>query len=152
MEKLRNNLQKMANDPSATGDFFLLKTVSQWCTPLYQSLWSGPLEDCGQSAHTPLLQSLYTGGTAEDVLSNGMKAYILAFFGLSLLFILRYHKQYDGWQICFLTLIGGFLFHLVWEGKSQYVYPYFFSLMPFAALSMARIVRAIQTRIKKKAE
>ena len=52
----------------------------------------------------------------------------------------------------FLTLIGGFLFHLVWEGKSQYIYPYFFSLMPFAALSLARIVTAIQSKIKKTAE
>lgn len=152
VEKIQNNIRKITTDPRAAGGFFLRKTISQWCNPLYQSLWSGPLTDCGQQTHTPLLQSLYTGGSAEDILSNGMKIYVLAFFGLGLLFILRYHKQYDGWQVFFLTLIGGFLFHLIWEGKSQYVYPYFFSLMPFAALAMAKIITGIQTRVKKKAE
>ncbi len=151
-EKLQRNIDKMAKDPTAAFQFFVNKTASQWSDPLYQSLWTGPMEECGQHTHTPLLQSLYTGGAAADVLSNAMKAYVLAFFGLSLLFLLRYKSPCDGWQMGFLTLIGGFLFHLVWEGKSQYVYPYFFSLMPFAAVAAAKIMTTIQTKVKKTAE
>ncbi len=152
VEKLQHNIDKITEDPSAAFRFFVNKTASQWSDPLYQSLWTGPMEECGQHTHTPLLQSLYTGGAAETVLSSAMKSFSLAFFGLCLLFLLRYKASYDGWQMGFLTLIGGFLFHLVWEGKSQYIYPYFFSLMPFAALSLARIVTAIQSKIKKTAE
>lgn len=148
-EKLQNNLDKIAADPTAARKFFANKIASQWCDPLYESLWTGPMEDCGQQTHTPLLQSLYTGGTAEQIVSYMMKTYLFSFFGLCLLFVLRYHRRSDGWQMGFLTLIGGFLFHLVWEGKSQYIYPYFFSLMPFAAFAMARLVTGIQKRIKK---
>jgi hypothetical protein len=140
IEKLINNVQKMLDRPLETSKFFVNKTVSQWCNPLYQSLWSGPLQDCNQYTYTKLLTSLYTGGIAEKVISNIIKVFMIAFFGLSFGFIIFCHKKYDGWELAFLMLIGGFLFHLFWEGKSQYVYPYFFALMPFAAFSASRIV------------
>lgn len=147
-EKLKNNLEEIKSHPLDACNFFLDKTVSQWCDPLYQSLWSGPLEDCGQQTKTPLLKALYTGKSAEDALSNGMKAYMLTFLGLSLVFVLKYHKNHDGWQLCFLMLIGGFLFYMFWEAKSQYVYPYFFSLIPFAAFSLSKIFIKIQSLAK----
>ena len=36
-----------------------------------------------------------------------------------------------------LALIGGFIFHTVWEGAGRYVLPYFVYLMPFAGKGMA---------------
>lgn len=149
-QKLKQNIHKMADRPIDTGKFFLKKTVSQWCNPLYQSLWIGPLEDLNCHAHTPLLKSLYTGGSAEDILSNILKIYVLALFGLSTLFIIKYHKNFNGWELFFLLLIGGFLFHTIWEGKSQYVYSYLFGLVPFAAFSASKILERINTKTKKK--
>lgn len=149
-QKLKQNLYKMAERPIDTGKFFLKKTVSQWCNPLYQSLWIGPLENLNHHAHTPLLKSLYTGGTAESLLSNALKIYVLALFGLSTVFIVRYYKRFNGWELFFLLLIGGFLFHTIWEGKSQYVYSYFFGLIPFAAFSASKILERINTKTKKK--
>ena len=32
--------------------------------------------------------------------------------------------------------LGGFFFHLMWETKSQYVYPYVFMLIPMSALGI----------------
>ncbi len=149
MEKLHQNAKKMLNDPLRTGKFFINKTISQWCNPLYQSLWVGPLKNCNQNTYTPLLTSLYTGGDEEKALSNLSKIYMIAFFGLALIFVIRYHKKYEGWELFFLMLIGGFLFHTIWEGKSQYVYSYFFSLVPFAAFSAARIITKFKEPMKK---
>ena len=148
-EKLAENLQKIKNAPLASAKFFTKKTVSQWCDPLYQSLWSGPLGDCGQQVNTPILKSLYNGGAAEKALSNLMKCYVLLFFALGLLFIIKYNKQYPGWEMFFLLFIGGLIFHLFWEGKSQYIYPYFFSLIPFTALACSKTITKIQSVIKK---
>ncbi len=139
MEELKKNLKKMTDRPLETVEFFIKKNASQWCDPLYQSLWSGPLEDCNQYTHTPLLKSLYTGGSAKDLLSIALKIYMLAFFGCGFFFMLRYHKQGEGWELFFLLLIGGFLFHTFWEAKSQYVSSYFVPLIPFVAFSMAKI-------------
>lgn len=150
VEKIKQNLEKIVNEPLKAGKFFVKKTVSQWCNPLYQSLWSGPLEESRQYTHTRLLKSLYTGGTAEKALSDMMKIYMLAFFGFALYFVIKYHKQYSGWELFFMVFIGGFIFHIIWEGKSQYVYPYFFSLMPFVAFSAANILIKCNALIKIK--
>lgn len=147
-EKLKDNLEEIKSHPWEACNFFMDKTISQWCDPLYQSLWSGPLEDCGQYTKTPLLKSLYNGNDAEDALATGMKAYMLTFLGLSLAFVLFYHKEHDGWQLCYLMLIGGFLFYMFWEAKSQYVYPHFFALIPFAAFSMSKMLVKVEALTK----
>ena len=59
-QKLAENWKKMKADPDRACLFFQNKTISQWCDPMYESVWSGPLEDCGQYTHTKILQSLYT--------------------------------------------------------------------------------------------
>ena len=75
-----------------------------------------------------------------------MKIYMLGFFGLGMLFIALYHRRCSGWELFYLTLIGGFLFHTVWEAKSQYIYPYFFPLIPFAAFSVSNILTEIKSK------
>ena len=142
--KLINNIEKIKKHPIKTCKFFAEKTISQWCDPLYQSIWSGPLEDCGQDTKTPLLKSLYNGGAAENVLAFGMKFYMIIFFGFSLVFIIKHYKEYNGWQLLFMIFIGGFLFHIIWEAKSQYVYPYFFPLMPLTAFSLSKALERIK--------
>lgn len=148
-DKLSENIQKIKAEPLAACKFFHYKNVSQWTDPLFQSIWTGPLEYCGQQTKTTLLKSLYGGGTAENILATIMKAYMLGFWGLCLIYIIRHRKEHDGWQLCFLMLIGGFLFHTFWEAKSQYVYPYFFSLIPFAAYAMSKIVIEPKALAKK---
>lgn len=59
-----------------------------------------------------------------------------------------------------LVLIGGFLFSLIWEGKSRYVYPYMVIVMPYLAKGallyveqatciLRRIYNIIHTKISK---
>lgn len=153
--RLRENIKKIKNDPERAWSFFKDKTVSQWCDPMFQSVWTGPLEDCGQKTHTDLLQSIYTGGEAEDVIERGMRVLMLAIFGFALLFLLSRKKETDGWELLLIFFVGGLLFHLIWEGKSQYTYPYVFALIPTVAASIARcsdrIIEWIQThRIRRK--
>jgi peptidoglycan hydrolase CwlO-like protein len=62
----RDSLEKIKEDPTRAATFFKDKTISQWCEPMFQSVWSGPLESCKQYTHTELLQSIYNGGEAED--------------------------------------------------------------------------------------
>lgn len=138
-QKIKDNLQKMKNSPVSAAKFFAKKVISQWADPVFQSVWSGPLEDCNQYTKTPFLKSIFTGGFAENILSNAMKLYMIIFWGLALMFILKYQDKHYGWQLAYLIVIGGFIFHVFWEAKSQYVYPYFFSIVPFAAFSLSQV-------------
>lgn len=150
-EKLKNNIEKIKKEPGRAVSFFVNKTVSQWCEPLYSSVWSGPLAVCGQYTHTEYLQSLYSGQEAERTLRSYAKFITLTIWLLCVCFLMEYGKRIDGWQIFFMFFAGGLLFHTVWEGKSQYIYPYVFCLIPFAAYALARgaeYFKALSSRVR----
>ena len=140
----------MKNDPMQTVEFFRDKTVSQWCDPMFQSAWSGPLEDCGQYTHTELLRSIYTGGTAETVIACFSKLVVLLIFGATVVFLVFWRKQTDGWELLVAFFLGGLLFHTFWEAKSQYIYPYVFCLIPLAAGSISKMTYYIKNKSDRK--
>lgn len=142
VEKLKDNLQKIKNKPEQAMVFFAKKTVSQWCEPLYQSIWSGPLAGENQHTHTRILQSLYGGGRVENILALYCKAYTIGLWLLSALFLTKTKSDYYGWELMFTYLIGGFLFHIFWEAKSQYVYQYFAVIIPFSAYALSFMMKS----------
>ncbi len=133
MEKLRNNWEKIKADPTRAAGFFSRKIISTWCDPLYQSVWSGPLPSLNQQVYPPLLQSLYQGGWVEKAANACARAVTLVIYLGVCVFLLHHGRQKEGWPLVLLYFLGGFLFHILWETKSQYVYPYVFCLIPFAA-------------------
>ncbi|MCM1213511.1 MAG: hypothetical protein NC331_16120 [Lachnospiraceae bacterium] len=130
---------QMRDEPLQTVIFFIRKNVSVWCDPMYQSVWSGPLESCGQHMDTKFLQSLYRGEKAEHMIYRYMKGYVLTVLVMSFLFLFKGWKENRGAALLLLYHIGGFLFYMFWEGKSQYTYPYMFVLLPLCAYTLARL-------------
>ena len=139
-QKLTENWKKIQAEPARAACFFLDKTVSQWCDPMYESTWSGPLEDCGQYTHTKILQSIYTGGTWARGIAGFMKLLCLMLWVYAAVFLLLQGRTAAGWEPMYLYFIGGLLFHTFWEGKSQYTYPYLFVLIPFAACAVRKLI------------
>ena len=50
-EDLNDRVSELLGDPAKAAVFFGTKAISTWTDPLFQSIWSGPLEDMGQ--YTP---------------------------------------------------------------------------------------------------
>lgn len=77
-----------------------------------------------------------------------MKAYIIFLLAAVWIFGMRYLKEYDKAALGLIFLIGGFLFHLFWETKGQYVYPYIFMQIPAAAYAVTRFYERISAKSK----
>ena len=49
-----------------------------------------------------------------------------------------------GWYISvylgFITILGGFLFHMMWEANSRYIFPYAMFLIPYAAFGYGNLI------------
>ena len=90
-----------------------------------------------QQTYTAVLQSLYSGGTVENLLGMYCKGLSFLLWGSYAAYLLTSGKKENGWEIAALFLMGGFIFHIFWEGKSQYIYPYVFCLIPFCARALA---------------
>lgn len=138
-DMLKTYWGQMRGEPLQTVKFFIKKSVSLWCEPMYQSVWSGPLEWCDQYMRTDFLQSLYRGEKVEHTVYRYMKGYLLILLSMSFLFLVKEWKECRRTSLLLLYNIGGFLFHIFWEGKSQYIYPYIFILLPLCAYMTAKL-------------
>ena len=71
---------------------------------------------------------------------------LLLFAAAGLLRLWREGMERDELLFSVIFLLGGILFHLLWETKSQYVSGYVFLLIPLAALGADWLSRAISAR------
>ncbi|MDO4483478.1 MAG: hypothetical protein Q4C54_03295 [Clostridia bacterium] len=151
-KNIAKNLEYMARYPDRAAAFFGYKLVTMWCDPLCESIVSGPQTECGQSLSNPVWQSIYDGKGAHGAIlafSHGLMALVFLFAGLGAVkFIIS--KNGDVRPLIFgVYFLGGVLFHLVWEAKSQYAYPYMVLLLPLAAMGMAWVRDSIKGKHTK---
>lgn len=145
-EDIGRSLREFGSDPGRAVQFFYKKTASMWNNPTYQSFWVVTTRT-NELGTQPLLQSVFEG-RIKDALTSYMNLYqSLVFTGAFCGVALRLRKIQRG-QLMFATIfIGMFLFHLVWEAKSQYAVTYFVFLIPYAAAGLHTLSDAVCGRI-----
>ena len=145
-------LQTFRDDHDYTYTFFMRKLASTWSEPTFQSVWVGPQEDTAEKVGGFLFKSIYNGGAAYDVtcvICSIVYTIVLAgcvlFLAKSLIRRIRImtdrYSHNDTITVCaafpILFLLGVFLFHLVWETKSLYVFSSIYMLLPLAAAGLS---------------
>ena len=161
-QEISDRIQVFAGNPGLMLFFYSQKIISTWCEPTFESVWSGPLEDMNQHIDGKLLHALYTGGKPYSVYCNycaliDLPLYIGAAIGaFALLTGLVWPRTknrnkkdrrskvlspacLDMLLFPALFLIGGFLFHILWETKSQYAMVYIYMLIPLTSFGYAMI-------------
>ncbi len=143
---LRRQLKVMAENPAKTLRFFMQKAESQWCEPTYESIWISAACRHGTHSANRLAQYVYGGAPGrllEGWMNLGQTAlYLLAALGA--LFQLRRPKT--AMITLPMAVLGGFLYHQLFEGKSQYIFPYAMLLLPLAAYGLWRAVSIFRAK------
>ncbi len=141
-------IKQYKRHPKKACEFFSKKLTTTWTDPLYESIFSGPKAAAGQYVKTKQLHHLFNEEKHDTYLYTGMKAYIILLLAAVWIFVIKYLKEYDKAAFGLIFLIGGFLFHLFWETKGQYVYPYIFMQIPTAAYAVTRFYEKISAKAK----
>ena len=139
LEMLAARLREFAADPAGAWAFFKEKCLTQWAEPSYDILWYGAV--CGKSGRfNGLAHAIFRDGSPVRALLAGymnifqQAAYVLALIGTC--GMIR-EKRTEAVQLMLpVTVLGGFLYHMLFEAKSQYIYPYMLLLLPLAAAGM----------------
>lgn len=129
VEIIKEYMKGFINDWESGLDFFGRKIASQWNEPTYQVLVK----------KEPSIES----GKWFYMLTHGKGSYIFmdifnvfqtwVYFGCCLYILLRWKECTIEELFLPVMIIGGFIFQLFWEGKSQYIMIYFFLMIPYAA-------------------
>ena len=137
MEGLEKRTLELREDPGYAAEFFAAKLRSEWTDPTWQSLW---IQEVGwKRAEMPdyaqdLLLPEGTGHRRLLFCWNVLQT--LLYGGLFLWSVMvpgrrdrdrRYREILPA-----LVILGGFLFHVIWEAKGQYTVVYAAMMVPLA--------------------
>lgn len=156
---LKKQIIKMKNNPKETREFFINKYISTWADPMFQSVWNGPLPTLGGKMHTKIMQLIYSpnGNTIlYKFIANISRGAVWLILILNIIYTILCIKRKDLLPytiIALLYLVGGFMFHTIWETKSQYVWQYITCIIPLAGWGLdkinSKIDRTVNRYIKK---
>ena len=131
IESIEDSLERMWGDRSEAVRWFGRKMAFQWNEPFFgvAEMIRGRESDIQVS---PLVSNLISGRLYYQlrIYLNYLQTIILA--GCLLYFILTGSRQRRENFILLVVFLGGFLFHIAWEAKREYVLPYFLMLFPYA--------------------
>ncbi|MBF0715630.1 hypothetical protein [Gemelliphila palaticanis] len=148
-KSIEQRLNVFKNNKSYAYDFYKRKYENQFIEPTFQSLLiTAPQKDMDNettliAVKNSILKELYFGNV-NSLLFNIMKAFQIYVYIFSLLFSIIIIKEKKIFYLLIpISFIGGTLFHMIWEAKSRYIFPYFIFLIPISAYSLIYIKNII---------
>jgi len=149
MQMLSERLSEFSADPAMAWDFFSEKYLTQWAEPAYDILWYGGV--CEESGRfNGLANMLFRDNAPARVALEGyMNLFQQAVYALALggtIDLLREKKTGAVQLMLPVTILGGFLYHMLFEAKSQYIYPYMMLMIPLAARGLSLLSARFKRR------
>lgn len=135
--QLMDRVTDLIRNPLYALQFYHYKIVSMWTEPTYECVvfcHHRGREDNQEEKYKQLLENLTN---AEGEIRTYQKALMLIIFGRALFVLIQNRKNISNELILLVTIfIGGFFFHILWEGKSRYILPYVLSIIPIACIGI----------------
>lgn len=147
-DAIKERLEYFSKNPHDCLEFFSRKLTSEWNDPSYEALWIIRPVKTGFRCNNPIRSLLtYNNYFLQIGFLNGLQFFIL--LGCLLFLVFKNKKTGNCFEILVLTIIGGFLFHIMWEAKSQYTLPYFVLMLPMSAIGYHKLLFDFKELFKK---
>ncbi|MBE5851380.1 MAG: hypothetical protein E7299_00260 [Lachnospiraceae bacterium] len=142
---IQETLKLFADNKDYAISFFGRKIASMWSSPDLEGFSTIGKMNVNGTLPYWMKDIFYGGGIMNTVLLLVLDVFQSMVYALVLVHLLLKRKKITLEQIVLLTtFLGGFLFHLFWEGKCQYSIPYYVLLLPYAASGFVEVVMHIK--------
>lgn len=148
-EAIQERLAYFKENPGYAADFYLHKHLSQWADGTYACRQATLATFGGRHA---FFESLYAGKYSSYVISYCNVYQNVLYLGALLFCIPGLFKKTNACAfgltayLGLIGVIGGFLFHIIWEANSRYIFLYGLLLLPYAAKGIVRLIERIHPR------
>lgn len=141
-EEMRERILVFRENPEYTKTFFREKVLSQWNQPLYQSIYFNTKYSENLEPEEGTLAARLGGDLYFTVLMISDRLQFIVFFGMMCYFFFAVEKDNNILRhVLAVTMIGGFLFSVIHEAMSRYIFPYYVMMFPFAVYGAEQAVR-----------
>lgn len=132
-------------------EFYKQKLFSQYNEPSFESVWISQVREHDYPENEPLpgfVTSVYSGGMSKvlGIWFHYFTMMTYIFFTAGMVWLIVRKKLNTESLILPVAILGGALYHLIFEGKSQYILPYFILLIPFAAYGFVESIKALKKK------
>lgn len=139
-QDLKDSMKSFLISPEYAYTFFREKILSQWNEPLYQSLFftTKYREELRPPEDSFVLK--ISGEYFTKILWVCDRLQFILYFGMLLYFLLEVRGRSGILQhMLAVSVIGGFLFSILWEAKARYVLPYYVIMFSLSAVGYLRL-------------
>lgn len=139
LSSVKESVQNFVRVPLSAVEFFARKFVSQWNDPTFHSQLIVEWYSRHRNDHSNLAKFMIYGN-GRTILGEFMNWYhSLVLLGSSVFAVLNVKKGNLAVILIPLCVLGGYLFHLIWEAKGRYGLGYFILCIPIAAWGLGKI-------------
>lgn len=137
-EDLKKSINYIINNPLRSLNYYTLKVIDTWNSNDFLARIYMVGEGLADS-NNPVTVDLDSGVSGFIIKEFTNVGALLLLLG-SVVYIIKYRNSNNSeFAIILIWFIGGFLYHLLFETKAVYVYPYMTILMPIAAVGMSEL-------------
>ena len=138
LEDIRKSLGRFREDPAYMWYFYKTKVNSQWQAPMYQSIIMNNNIVGEQSS---IVEMIYEEELLGGLIKLYMKAFQMFMYGCILLWLLAHWRDKMSIEkyVLLIAVFGMFLFSIVWEAKTRYVFPGLLLMLPYFALGLQEL-------------
>lgn len=123
-ENISERLSEFKSKPLEFVDFAKNKITTQWCEPTFQTFWM--LQAMDNHAEWSKVAESIEKGKVNKIIFVIMKLYLIFIWLGNLAYLIAKRKQLTIWNLLLqVAVLGGFIFHFLWEGKALYIMPYY---------------------------
>lgn len=137
---ISERLEYFRSNPGYAATFYLEKYLSQWADGSY-ACRQASLADWG--GRSDFFNRLYAGDYSNYLIAYCDAYQNLIYLGVFCFCLPALKKKAPAEEahslpvyLGLIAVLGGFLFHMLWEANSRYIFPYSLSLLPYAAYGL----------------
>lgn len=145
-QAISERMRVFRENPGYAAGFYLHKHLSQWSDGTYASRQATLATYGGRNG---FFTSLYEGSLSRRFIGYCNVYQNILYLSVLTCFLTMLKKPGGGdlpvlgLYLCFIAVMGGFLFHILWEANARYIFLYSLLLLPYAA-------RGILTLLERK--
>lgn len=128
-DRIKEQFAQYKEDPISAVSFYKRKICTQWNDPLYGTIKM--IEPDDVSTATGISKFICNNEHSIMVALSMVQSVI--YIGAFLYCILEAGKKTVAENVMLITLVGGFLFSILWEANGRYIFPYVYMLFGVAA-------------------
>ncbi|GAB7568792.1 MULTISPECIES: hypothetical protein [Gemella] len=148
---IKQRLNVFKENPSYALDFYKRKYENQFIEPTFQSLLvTAPQRNFDSETQLEKVKDFFVKqiyfNETHSFLNFLMKIFQVFIYIFTFVFsVVIYRRKQEVYALIPIAFVGGTLFHMIWEAKSRYVFPYFVFLLPLAAYGLVVVKNKILT-------